>query len=70
VLKFNTLVIANVAKKVNSNHVSKCRIFCSARTLKFYKSDIQRRYKSQTYAKFSQEEKETEMPSSSDNEAK
>jgi hypothetical protein len=24
------LVIANVAKKVNGNHVSKCRVFCSA----------------------------------------
>jgi hypothetical protein len=29
VLKFNTLIIANVAKKVNSSHVSKCRVFCS-----------------------------------------
>jgi hypothetical protein len=29
VLKFNTLVIANVAKKMNSSHVSKCRVFCS-----------------------------------------
>jgi hypothetical protein len=29
VLKFNTLLIANVAKKVNSRHVSKCRVFCS-----------------------------------------
>jgi hypothetical protein len=29
VLKFNTLLITNVAKKVNSSHVSKCRVFCS-----------------------------------------
>jgi hypothetical protein len=29
VLKFNTLVIANVTKKVNSSHISKCRVFCS-----------------------------------------
>jgi hypothetical protein len=33
VLKFNTLVIANVAKKVNSSHVSKCRVFCSVRII-------------------------------------
>jgi hypothetical protein len=33
VLKFNTLVIANVAKKVNSNHVSKCRVFCSKKII-------------------------------------
>jgi hypothetical protein len=30
VLECNTLLIANVAKKVNSSHVSKCRVFCSA----------------------------------------
>jgi hypothetical protein len=29
VLECNTLLIANVAKKVNSSHVSKCRVFCS-----------------------------------------
>ena len=41
-----------------------------ARTLEFYKIDIQRRYRGQTYTKFNEEEKETEMTSSSDNEAK
>ncbi|XP_059430247.1 uncharacterized protein LOC132163886 [Corylus avellana] len=41
-----------------------------ARTLEFYKTDIQRRYRGETYAKFNEKEKEIEMPSSSDNEAK
>jgi hypothetical protein len=40
VLKYNTLLIANVAKKVNSCHVSKCCVFCSACNITIMSSNI------------------------------